>query len=372
MILKPFYVAIDDNQQNKLSFDLKKIISSGQFVLGEFTERLESEIRDWVDGIGVKVVSSGTVALECVFEYLKTIGKKHVGVQSNTNFATVSSIIRAGLTPIYIDCDEHGQICLSDLKLKYLKYDIDTVAMVHIGGYVSNKFNEIIKFCNEKDIKLIEDCAHAHGSKINNKPLGSFGFASIFSFFPTKLINGGEGGAICSGNSDLINFAHKWRNQGKDGTFGNSHFILGGSYRMPEMNCALALSYYGILPQEIEKRSNYVKHLKEISKYNYIKDPTEFMNECSFYKLILRFDSKLGSKIEEDLKEKNIFCGGAVYRTACHDQPVFIDHQLGADDLPNTKRFCKYHFCPPLHGGLKMEEIIFLANELDQVYENKS
>ena len=367
-MIKPFANYLSLDQQELLTSQIKQIINKGQYVLGEFTEKLENVVKDETCAQFAKTVSSGTVALELIFEYLTKAGHKKVAVQSNTNFATVSAVVRAGLEVIFIDCDRFGQLCLKDLKSKFDVYHFDACAIVHIGGFFSADLKEIHSFLKQKNIKLIEDCAHAHGTKTPLGPAGGLGYASIFSYFPTKVVNGGEGGVLATVDQDLAEFAHKWRNQGKGGVYGNDHSVLGGSYRMPEINCAIALAYYEILSKEITNRRD---------KFTYLIDNVQGIEICelpetsqvSFYKMICLIEGKNGSQIEESLKASDVVPGGAVYRKPCHVQPVFSELKFGLENLSGTENFCASHFCPPLHSKISDVEMELLASSLNKIGE---
>jgi dTDP-4-amino-4,6-dideoxygalactose transaminase len=137
-IIQPFHVYLTNEGRATILSKIDNIIQDGAFVLNKHTDELESRIGADLGLDNVKLVSSGTVALEAVFEYLAIKGHTSVAVQSNTNFATVSSILRAGLSPVFIDCDLDGQLSYRDLVEKHSQFGFDTVVIVHIGGYLSN------------------------------------------------------------------------------------------------------------------------------------------------------------------------------------------------------------------------------------------
>lgn len=361
--IKPF----NQNAGRQISKEALKcfeeIILSGNFVLGKYTNKLETMISNLYVGASVIAMNSGTVALECMFEFLHQYRNvKKVAVPSSTNFATVSSIIRSGSEPIFVDCDENGQMSLTSLMNLTNSIEIGAVIIVHIGGYVSKDIDEILTFCKKNDYIFLEDCAHAHGSKYNGRLLGTLGFASILSFFPTKLVNGAEGGALITFDEDLAAFASKWRNQGKSGTFGNHHEVLGGSYRMSEFNCALAVLNYNLLDNEIQKRMSLSADL--ISSCGHINfSKFDHMDIFSCYKLIATHPNYSGEEVELKLKSKGVFCGGAVYRSACHSQPVFSYIPLNIS-LDNTEIFSNKHFCLPVHSGISSDDLDRIKNSL--------
>ena len=81
--------------------------------------------------------------------------------------------------------------------------------------------------------------------------------------------------------------------------------------------------------------------------------------------MICRLDGISAKKSEEFLFSKGIKCGGAVYRSPCHEQPVFKDIVKCDEVLKNTNKFCYEHFCPPLHSGLTKEQIEKIINTLN-------
>jgi perosamine synthetase len=364
-IIQPFHVYLSNANRMTILNKIDNIIENGAFVLNKHTDELESRIAEYLGLSNTKLVSSGTVALEAVFEYLAIKGHRSVAVQSNTNFATVSSILRAGLRPIFIDCDLDGQISYSDLVSKHSHFRFDAVAIVHIGGYLSNDLQAILDFVKQENLFCIEDCAHAHGTTRDGSAAGSFGDASILSFFPTKLVNGSEGGAVCTNDKDLSEFVHKWRNQGKDGTYGNWHTVLGGSYRMPEINCVIALEYYGVLQSEIRVRQKIFNLITAEVDGICFTTPRSG-DTTSFYKMICRIDGVNGSIVEQFLKDRGINCGGGVYRSPCSDQPVFSTVVDGRTNLIGTAKFCGEHFCPPLHSGLQTDDVSRIIQGLQE------
>ena len=116
-----------------------------------------------------------------------------VAVPTNTNFATVASIIKAGGYPVYLDMTLKSYCSSYDELKKFNKFKFKGVAWVHIGGVISKDFIEVVNFC-KKNIFLIEDCAHAHGSKYNNIHAGSFKDGGAFSFFSYKSNDNNRGG----------------------------------------------------------------------------------------------------------------------------------------------------------------------------------
>ena len=93
--------------------------------------------------------------------------------------------------------------------------DTAAVVIVHIGGLITPAIDEIAQLCATNGAYLVEDAAHAHGSAYDGRSAGTFGEAASFSFYPTKVIAGGEGGMIVTDNDDIAEEARVYRDQGK-------------------------------------------------------------------------------------------------------------------------------------------------------------
>jgi dTDP-4-amino-4,6-dideoxygalactose transaminase len=127
-----------------------------------------------------------------------------------TNAYTLSpvpgSIVHAGGIPVLVDCTlESGQsISLDDLKVKHKKTGAKYLLLSYMRGKIPNNLEQILEFVREKNITLIEDCAHTLGAKFKGQNLGTLGKIGCFSFQTNKLINAGEGGAIVTSDDFVI------------------------------------------------------------------------------------------------------------------------------------------------------------------------
>src|SRR3989338_10442751 len=114
-------------------------------------------------------------------------------------------VIKAGGRVEFVDCNK-DDLCLSveDLKKKIDLYNPKAVWVVHIGGPLAFQIDEIFEVCRNKNIALLEDCAHAHGASWNGKKPGAWGDAGVYSFYATKTGSTGEGGMLVSKNKRLL------------------------------------------------------------------------------------------------------------------------------------------------------------------------
>lgn len=310
---------------------LDEIFDSNYLSEGQMVKRFENEFSKFI-GVPCLAVTNGGAALLCIFEYIGVDGKDVI-VPANTFWATAIAAKKAGANVIYADCNKED-LCLSfeDLKRKITK-NTNAVVVVHIGGHIAFEIEEIAKFCKERDIFLVEDCAHVHGGSWNGKTGGAWGFAGAYSFYATKTMPLGEGGIVCSKDESFLQWLQYYRNYGKEVESGRVSYRLqnGFNYRMNEVTAALGLVQLERLPMVLEWKKSLAAKYDQIFE-NRIKFPKGMIS--GYYKYIV-FDYEL--KVET----------GKVF-----NQTDFGPEIEGiAYNLPNSRWIAQHHKCPPIYYG---------------------
>jgi dTDP-4-amino-4,6-dideoxygalactose transaminase len=195
------------------------------------------------------------------------------------------------------------------------------VWLVHIGGHIAFQTNEIVALCRDKQVVLIEDCAHAHGASWNGRKAGSWGHAGIYSFYATKTISTGEGGMLVTADNDLVEFARAYRNYGKF-----SYKVEGLNYRMSEFTAAIGCVEVDRLDEIVAWKNEYVQKRLDPKFSNRLKLP--YGMTSGYYKYIV-FDP-----IEKST--------GKVYDGPCHR---IMKREY---ELPNSDWIAENHWCVPL------------------------
>lgn len=148
------------------------------------------------------LVSSGTAALHTAYYAINMTKEDEIICPNYTFFATCSPIFQLGGKIKLVDCLDNGSISLNEIMKAYSS-KTKAVVITHMWGRPVDEYEEIARFCEEKNIYLIEDCSHAHGAWINGKRIGTLGDISIFSLQGNKIITGGEGGILITNNTEL-------------------------------------------------------------------------------------------------------------------------------------------------------------------------
>jgi len=237
--------------------------------------------------------------------------------------ATPLSVVKAGAEVEFVDCNK-DDLCISlqDLKKKAAQHKPVAVWLVHIGGHIAFQVEEIAKFCKEKGIILLEDCAHAHGASWNGKKPGSWGDAGVYSFYATKTVSTGEGGMLVTRNNELAEFAKKYRNYGKF-----EYKVEGLNYRMNEFTAAIGCVQADRLDEIAAWKNEYARKVLDPKFPKRLKFPKGMVS--GYYKYI----------VFEPVEKST----GKVYDIPCH-RIMKKDYEL-----PNTEWVAQNHWCPALY-----------------------
>jgi dTDP-4-amino-4,6-dideoxygalactose transaminase len=237
--------------------------------------------------------------------------------------------------------------------------------VVHIGGLVTPAIHELRRLCDEHGIFLFEDAAHAHGSSLGDRMAGTFGLAGSFSFYPTKVMAGGEGGIILTDDDTIATEARIYRDQGKASFTANVHTHLGYNWRMSEPHAAIALSQLGRLEEFIAHRQRVAK----IYDDGLAQLPLEQLDipadaVCNYYKYIAFLPEDVDRSELKQLMRRDYGVGlsGEVYELPLHAQPVFapwVDRTL-----PGAEKLCASHICLPVSAVMTDEQAAHVVTAL--------
>jgi len=366
--VKPYFPEEDIKSIQK---EVAKILKSGMLTLGEYTRRFEEEFAGVCDARYAIAVNSGTSALEIA---LRAIGLKNgdeVLIPTNTFTATAATVLLAGGRPVFTDIDAASLCINAENVQEYITGNTKGVMAVHIGGLVCPEIKEIREICEDEDLFLIEDAAHAQGSSLGGKPAGSFGDAGCFSFYPTKVMTTGEGGIITTNTADVAQKAKVLRDQGKDSFSGNNIIEVGYNWRMTEISAAIGSTQLRKLHEFVGRRSEIASYYDgELSENVRIKPLSIPENAVSNYYKYIAFLSAdvMRDDFKQKLREMGVRLSGEVYWPPLHMQPVY-ERLLGVKEgsFPVAEEVCRRMICLPMYSQMTMEEARYVAQRVREV-----
>lgn len=190
-------------QQAAIDAAIRRVLDSGQYILGAETRAFETEFAAYIGqpyGVGV---ANGTDALALALRACGVDATREVITVAHTAVATIAAICQTGATPVCIDIDPHTLTLDPDHLAAALTPRTRAIVPVHLYGQPAN-LAAICTFAERHGLYVIEDCAQAHGAVYQNRRVGAWGHLAAFSFYPTKNLGAlGDGGLIVGSNPAL-------------------------------------------------------------------------------------------------------------------------------------------------------------------------
>jgi len=359
--LKKQYEDIKD----EIKGPVEKVVTSGGFILGEDVKLFEQEFPDYCGvkhGVGV---NSGTDALflACL---ACGIGKgDEVIVMPYTYIATALGISMAGARPVFVDIEEKTyNIDVSKIE-KAITKKTKAILPVHLYGHPVD-MDPLMEIAKKHNLKVIEDCAQAHGALYKDKKVGSFGDAACFSFYPTKNLGAfGDGGMVISNSEDIKERLLLLRDYGRKGRY--EHILKGYNSRLDTLQAAILRVKLKHLDEWNEKRRKSAHLYTKLFKENNID--LVLPNESDYAKHVYHLYPvrvKDRKSVMEKLAEKGI-------RTLMH-YPIPIHLQDAYKDLGHKKgdfliseKCCEEILSLPMYPELPEEEIKYVVASFREI-----
>jgi dTDP-4-amino-4,6-dideoxygalactose transaminase len=247
---------VQDDRERELLLD---VLDSGRWWSTQGTKVHEFEVA-WgaLHGTGPAVaVTNGSHAIELAL-LANDVGQgDEVIVPAWTFVATAAAVLMVNAVPVLVDV-ELGTGCIDPAAVEAAITDrTRAVIAVHIAGHPAD-MHRLVEICDRHGLVLIEDCAHAHGSTFDGRMVGTFGAAGSYSFQASKLMTGGEGGAVVTTDPEVRARAMSYSDCGRrPGEWFYSHFVLGGNYRMTEWQGAVLLAQLERFEEQAQRRDEH-------------------------------------------------------------------------------------------------------------------
>jgi|TARA_B100001964_G_C14189676_1_gene580421 perosamine synthetase len=340
-----------------INWILKKTrqVLKGKLSTGPFSLEFEKKFARFIGVEYAIFLNTCTSALEIAVKSLNLKKGDEVIVPCETFIATGMAVTSQGGKVVFANINPNT-FCLDieEIKKRVTK-KTRAVMLVHFGGYMPFDVIEIKNYCKKKGIILIEDCAHAIGSKMGHYKAGSIGNVGCFSFFATKTISTGEGGMLTTNNEKLYKLALSLRERGRDWSKKGELYSIGWrSCRVPELCAVLGLSQFSKIKKIISHRNQictiYNKELKKTKLFSTL--PVIKRSKLSIWKHItlINHPKIVRSKIVKILKEKHNIIINWAYDPPLHLQPVYKKKYISnMISYKTTENLMKRHFHLPLH-----------------------
>ena len=335
---------------------------------GPKLEEFEERICEYTGAKYCIAVASGMAALHIAVASLQ-IEKHKEGITSpNTFVASSNCMIYNGVKPIFADIDSKTY-CIDPEKIKEkITENTRLIIPVHFAGQPC-EMKSIFKIAKKNNIFVIEDAAHAIGSKHEDgSKVGSCKYSdlTIFSFHPVKTITAGEGGVITTDNKELYERLLLLRNHG---ITKSEMRILGYNYRLSDIHASLGISQLKKLDKFVERRREIVKKYNEaFISVDWLAIPYEKPGVYSaFHLYVLQIDfDKIGKprrEVMEELKSRNI--GTQVHYIPVHTQPYYQENYgYKRGDCPIAEDYYEKALSIPLYPRMINDDVDYVIKSI--------
>jgi dTDP-4-amino-4,6-dideoxygalactose transaminase len=348
--------------------------------LGPHVNAFEQGLEAQTNTNHAAALSSGTSAIHLALILLGVKASDNVFCQSMTFSASANPIAYQGAKPVFIDSENDTwnmdpallRIALEEAK-KNRKLP-KAIIPVHLYGMPA-KMVEILEIAKEYEVPVIEDAAEALGSRIENKPCGSFGEFGVLSFNGNKIITTSGGGALLSQDGDMIEKARFLATQARDLAPHYQHSQIGYNYRMSNVLAGIGRGQLEVLNDRVEaRRSNYERYKKYFSKQTNSGFTIQFQEEPADYYsnrwlTCILVDPILNNGLTREiirlaLEEVNI--ESRPLWKPMHQQPIFSDSKAYLNGV--SDKLFEDGLCLPSGSNLTDEEFDRIFERLDFVF----
>ena len=282
-----------------------EVINDAAFIGGKYLAEFEKNFASYCNVKHCIGVGNGTDALEIALWSLDLPKGSEVLVPANSFIATSEAVSRNGLRIKFVDCDEYYQMSLKSLKHN-ITDNTSAIIVVHLYGHPSD-MDEIVKISQTKDLKLLEDCAQAHGARYKGQKVGTFGDLATFSFYPGKNLGAyGDGGAIITNNDELELKCRQYSNHGRSSKFG--HEFEGINSRLDGLQAGILTIKLKYLDKWIKRRQEIAGYYLENISNNIINLPKLSRDVDAAWHLFV-IQTKYRDKVKSELEKYNIQSG---------------------------------------------------------------
>ncbi|MGE0131436.1 MAG: DegT/DnrJ/EryC1/StrS family aminotransferase [Blastocatellales bacterium] len=343
---------------------VQQTLESGWYILGKQVRAFEQEFAGYLAAKHCVGVANGTDALHLALRAVGVGAGDAVITVAHTAVATVAAIEMTGALPLLVDIDPatftiNPEAVEDAIKIHRDQLRIKAILPVHLYGHPAD-MRAMSDIARRYDLKVVEDCAQAHGSTINGVKAGVFGDAAAFSFYPTKNLGAfGDGGAVVTNDLEVAERVRLLREYGWRERYVSD--IAGFNSRLDELQAAILRVKLKYLDEENARRRQIALIYSERIKTPSLRLPESFAEvEHVYHQYVVRCGER--DSLRDYLREQGV---GALihYPVPIHLQPAYQNRALvHRGVLPETELVARQVLSLPIHPHLSREQV-------ERVYE---
>jgi len=356
-------------------------LKSGWLSTGPKVNRFEQSVSEYLGLKHAVAVSSCTAGLQILLAALGAVRGKEIITSPFTFVATIEAILLCGGTPVLADIDPQTlNIDPNEVNRKITK-NTAVVLPIDIAGSPA-PYGDLRKLCNQAELPLISDSAHAITAKYRGKSIPSFTDGTVYSFYSTKNLTCGEGGMVVSRHRELIEVVRSLSRHGltsnaydRKASSGTGYDVnhLGFKANMSDLHASIGLGQIGSLDANQEKRRHraerYIRNLEHLA--DFVELPVEHKGTTHGWHLFIIKLNLPALRTDRDqvialMAKRGIECG-------VHYRPIFelsyyrkfFDFNSG--QYPHSESTCQRVISLPLFPELKLSDIDYVCDSLESI-----
>lgn len=351
-ISKPFF-------NNEEINEVKKVMQEGNltnssFQGGKRVQELESLLRKFTGSQDAIAINSGTAALHAALLALGIGKDDEVLLPSFTFLATANAVIATGAKPVFVDIKKSDYTIDPDDLERKVTSKAKAMIPVHLYGHTAD-MKRISEIASKHSLHVIEDACQSLGSTYNGKQTGSIGELGCFSFYASKVLTSGEGGAIVTNSKEFADRLRMIRNHGM--LEGYDTRIFGLNLRLMEINAAIAKVQMRKLKKMLQiRRKNAMMLTKLLQDHKIVLPKENDGSKYNWYLYTVAIENR--DNIMNQLNSLGI-SATVYYRTPVHKTPFYANSNVS---LPNTEWAAEHVLSLPVHPLVTASDIKYIAN----------
>ena len=341
---------------------VRRVLESGRLILGPEVEAFETEFAAAMGAAGAVGVASGTDAIELALRVLGVGSGDEVITCANAGVPPVAAIRAAGATPVFVDVDPDTLSIDPRAVGAALGPRTACILAIHLYGFPA-ALDALLEIARGAGLPVVEDCAQAHGARVNDRPVGSLGTLGCFSFYPTKNLGAfGDGGVVIGNDLDLLDRLRRERAYGW-GVGTRNSVTEGRNSRLDELQAAMLRVKLPHLSAVNAERRALAARYDEVLKGAPAKAVASIpQSEPVFHLYVVRSDERPRWLAALDA----VGIGhGLHYQHAVHTMEAYAFLGVGRGALPHTEAACDSVFSLPLYPGLDDDVFDRMSRALD-------
>jgi len=346
--------------QTEIDAAIRRVLDKGWYILGAEVAAFEAEFAAYIGAAQAIGVGSGTEALHLALRACGVGPGDEVITVSHTAVATVAAIELVGATPVLVDI-EPDFFTLSPQRLEAaITPRTKAIMPVHLYGQPAD-MDSILEIAGRRNLRVIEDCAQAHGVIYKGRRVGSLGHLACFSFYPTKNLGAlGDGGMVVTSQPDLGQQVRLLREYGWAERY-ISHTV-GLNSRLDELQAAVLRVKLRHLDADNAARARLAAiYTQNLPNHNLILPPTRPDVTHVYHLYVVR--SARRDELQQHLRANGI-AALVHYPKPVHLQPAYHGRLPGCDHLPETERAAQEILSLPIYPELSEPEVLAVINAI--------